>query len=737
MKLSKIQVKNFRILQDLDLDLENDLSLVIGKNNCGKTSLLSVLDKFINGGKSFAYDDFNNEFKSTLFKAVENNDGSWKKEKIKGIELYLFIQYDESDNLSNLRDLFFDLDVENHTAILKFEYVLEYDKFESFITAFNEYCIRHAALKRSKAANFATFAKEKQGYYFQSFKKAVRFDVKTQAASIKFEDETILKTNFDVSKIVSFKYISASRETDNKDTNSTLSSLSGRYYAETKPSEDDSAIREFEDSLVKTDVSLTEIYQGLFDNVIRKVKKFGGVRENETIVKFISTLSQQQLLKSNTTVVYEAGNYQLPETYNGLGYLNLISIIIEVETLLSKFRHDKDSTKNPANINILLIEEPEAHTHPQMQYIFIKNIKDLLKNGSSGHDGKRKIDLQTIITTHSSHIVAESSFNDIKYFKHETSLSVISKNLKDLEIQYKTEKNPENNYFKFLKQYLTLNCAEIFFADKAVLYEGDTERILLPAMMKKIDEEEHDNNERPLLSQNISLIESGAYSQIFDKFLSFIGIKTLIITDIDSCDNERKACTVKNGTNTSNGALKHYYKLPLKSRGDKSELAFFVDMSDEDKILINRTEGWIAQPDGNLVLVFQESKSDYYPRSFEDSFIQINRTFISDNISEFASLKKSEMFNQSSSDSDYQHDAYVLSQECIRSKASFAMDVLINSIEHNGHSYSNWKIPSYIKKGLLWLRKESDANSKKSFAVSTTEITSYSAEEQAAEKPTP
>lgn len=35
----------------------------------------------------------------------------------------------------------------------------------------------------------------------------------------------------------------------------------------------------------------------------------------------------------------------------------------------------------PADINILFIEEPEAHTHPQLQYIFIKNIKELLREG--------------------------------------------------------------------------------------------------------------------------------------------------------------------------------------------------------------------------------------------------------------------------------------------------------------------------------------------------------------------
>lgn len=46
MKISKLQIENFRLLKNFSMDLEEDLSLVIGKNNTGKTSILFVLDKF-------------------------------------------------------------------------------------------------------------------------------------------------------------------------------------------------------------------------------------------------------------------------------------------------------------------------------------------------------------------------------------------------------------------------------------------------------------------------------------------------------------------------------------------------------------------------------------------------------------------------------------------------------------------------------------------------------------------
>jgi putative ATP-dependent endonuclease of OLD family len=47
MNIKKIKIENYRLLKDFELDLEQNLSLLIGKNNTGKTSLLSILEKFI------------------------------------------------------------------------------------------------------------------------------------------------------------------------------------------------------------------------------------------------------------------------------------------------------------------------------------------------------------------------------------------------------------------------------------------------------------------------------------------------------------------------------------------------------------------------------------------------------------------------------------------------------------------------------------------------------------------
>jgi len=730
MKITKIEINNYRLLKNLELDLEDELSLIIGKNNCGKTSVLSALNKFI-GDKSssnnFMYDDFNHDFKSFLFQSVEENGEKWSLLNKKGIELYIFIKYDDKDNLTNINPFILDLDPDNNIIVIKFEYTLSLERMPLLVDDFSKYYERYLSEGKGvieKSICFYNFMKNKHRKYFEIKKKAILFD--TESLSPSENGYRLLDSiNRDLSKIISFKCIGARRDTVNSDNDGTLSSLSNRYYEKVKTDESNPAIEKFEDALIATDNSLTDIYEGIFDKVIKKVKKFGGIRENETVVKIISSLSQQQLLKGNTTVVYESFDHQLPESYNGLGYLNLINIIFEIETILSEFRYDKDETVNPADINLLFIEEPEAHTHPQMQYIFIKNIKKLLQESTLVEDGKKKLNLQTIVTTHSSHIVSECNFNDIKYFRKNSQTSVISRNLKDLETAYKDEKDPKNNRFKFLKQYLTLNYAEIFFADKAVLFEGDTERILLPSMMKKIDQEESSTDVSPLLSQNISLVEVGAHSQIFDQFLSFIGIKTLIITDIDAGTEKRRdkpnkdgtyatdivANPVEGGTHTTNGALKHYYSGPLK-HFIGNPLNFFTDRFLNQKVLINMNGSWTEEPNGSLMLIYQTLQTvdgkSYYPRSFEDSFFNINRQFIIDNESNFVSLKNRCKLSEKNADGlEYKYDAYEVAENCIKSKASFALDILLNSESKDGSDFSNWQIPLYIKEGLLWLRDDS------------------------------
>lgn len=713
MKITKVEINNFRLLKSFTLDLENDLSLIIGKNNTGKTSILTALDKFLNSSdkKKITFDDFNVDFKNNLINLLTDVDSICSENDYEplGVKVRIYIEYDDKDDLSPVSQLIMSLDPEDNNIILGFDYELSYSKLVDLKNNFID-------SKEKYKNNAHQFLLENQQDYFDPIKRK----------SIAFYDPAIYtdlnKEKISLEDVLSFKYISAKRNVTNKENDKTLSTQTSRIYKKTSESPEQlDAVDAFKMKLRDTDEALSGIYKGMFDSLLTKVSKFGGMKQSDTAIKITSTLQHRELLDGNTTVLYTHNTHELPENYNGLGYMNLISMIFEIEMLMTEFR--RSIKEKPAAINLLFIEEPEAHTHPQMQYVFIKNIKSLLKESRKRDDGI-EIQLQTAISTHSSHIVSECDFDDIKYLKRVLGAnSVESKNLKSLTDEYSSD-NPDEDaiyrqYFKFLKQYLTLNRAELFFADKAILIEGETERVLLPAMMKKIDQEAQDSSDSPLLSQNISIVEVGAHSQTFEKFIDFIGVKSLIVTDIDSYyeqisyeadgvtpktyengNNKTKVVTCtpdnENAQKTSNNSLLFFHD---KQRED---LYHFLDLSIENKVLSKKYGTWKPDTSGGLFLAFQTKEDSYHGRSFEDAFFSINKSLLGNDSTAYPSLTK-KWFDKYV---DNEIDAFKFSENAVGSKPSLAIEILLNSQSTDDVEYSNWKVPSYIKEGLEWLRKD-------------------------------
>lgn len=724
MKIKEIKVENFRLLKEFQLELEDDLSLLIGKNNVGKTSLLVVLDKFLNYGetKKFQYNDFNLDFRTELKELIENEKLERKDYKELGIRLRLLIEYNDKDDLEYISPILMDLDVANNFLGLGFDYTLSYDMYLNLREAYQTFK-NHEEEKEAKsrekegqyvAKTLDDFLDSKQSLYFFLIRKSIHININKDTESFEEENYINLKdvTNFNLKDVVNFQYINAKRNVDNKEVDKTLSTQTSELYkVQETDDKQQEAIEQFQDRLKDTDVVLSSVYDKMFADIIDKVKKFGGMARNETIIKVVSSLQHRELLKGNTTVVYQQADKELPENYNGLGYMNLISMIFDIDLIIKKMQRNKE--RKPADINLLFIEEPEAHTHPQMQYVFIKNIKNLLEKGISHKDGiSRK--LQYIVSSHSAHIVADCDFNDIKYIVHSQKNgifdknSVIAKNMKDLQKEYECNAK-HKQYFAFLKQYLTLNRSELFFADKAIFIEGDTERILFPAMMKKVDEESGlVENENYLLSQNISIIEVGAYSHIFEKFIRFIGLrKGLIITDLDCCEPVVKKD--KNGRKTTK-----YQKAQYDATNDtlvtsNASIKYFLNTSSIKDILSDvpvklswddAAKCWKREDHGNIMLAFQYGKEGaYQPRSFEDAFFSENKEFITSNT--FSSLDPEcvEKFQED-------NNPYELAQKGVNGKSSLAIEILLNGNTETNPNFGHWNIPTYIKEGLLWLRKD-------------------------------
>lgn len=665
MKLINVHVQDFRLLKNTSVDVEGDLSLVIGKNNTGKTSLLTVLDKFLNSG-SFSYNDINTEEKSRLEEDVTREIAP--EDFIDyGICARLEFEYDvNEDDISSVSKLIMDLDEEIHHIVLVLEYKIDFDGFTLLKSDFDKFS------KGGVGEGISYFLEKNYKKYFKTTKKVV--EKGNEEENQKQVDDK------DIRKLIALKVVEAKRDVANSERESSnlLSKLSSKYYKarNTAGSSDITNLSDLGKTLIEADRSISESYETFFSDVVNSISRFSDV---PATLQILSSLKEINLFESNTTVKYNQDGHDLPETHSGLGYMNLFAIIFDIHIKLDEFRKIGDDKPRPALVNILFIEEPEAHTHPQMQYVFIKNIKSMLIEESG-----EELNLQTIITTHSSHIVSQSNFDDIKYFHRQNESAVIAKNLTKLKKMYGTE----SEAFSFLKNYLTLNNSELLFADKVIFIEGTTERILLPAFMEKIDiSNAGDERYIPLLSQNISIVEVGNYSHIFGHFLGFLDINALVVTDLDSITDERKACPVEQGINTSNGSLKTYFRGigfdDLKS------------LSAEQRTIKKEGDGdnFVANEQGNMFVAFQAEVDGYQARSFEDAFISANLQFINDNKANFQSLKNRNNFEENPP------DYYKLANDCIDKKSAFATDVLYFSND----DFSNWVTPQYIEEGLLWL----------------------------------
>lgn len=699
MKISTIQIDNFRLLKKFSIDLEEDLSIVIGKNNTAKTSLLTFLDRILGSADAkFNYDDFNLELREQIISLLEGDLPSENNFKPVGITARIQIEYDESDNLAEVSKLIMSLDPKDKSILIEFRYELDYTKFKALRDQFET--------EKENYSNTCRFLQENLISHFPPI------TIRSLSLSDDSQWIDLKKEKIHLEKIIGFQYVSAKRDVTNREQDKTLSTQTARIYKKSTESDQHKvAVNDFKSKLRETDEELGSIYDTLFSDVVGKIKKFGGVNADDTLIQIVSTLQHRELLEGNTTVTYKQGDHDLPEHYNGLGYMNLISMIFEIEVLINHLKGEADQI--PAPINLLFIEEPEAHTHPQMQYVFIKNIKALLDESRNKADGTR-IHLQSVISTHSSHIVAESDFEDIKYLFRVGPNSVESKSLKSLEQLYAG--NPEDKaHYRFLKQYLTLNRAEVFFADKIIMIEGDTERILLPVMMKKLDQAGTADGERPLLSQNVSIIEVGAHSKTFEHFIEFLGVKTLIITDIDSgyiqksesdsTKQEQHKCKPDDAKAqfTTNDSLIHFHGK------ERSDLTYFVGLTNSQKCLKKNGESWEQADDGHIYLTYQTEENGYHARSFEDAFFSLNQELLRNKgHTAFPSLTK-KWFNLYMDDGDH----FNFAEKGVGSKPSLAIEILINSGIEDENSdivdekhFSNWNTPGYIQEGLIWLRKD-------------------------------
>lgn len=416
-----------------------------------------------------------------------------------------------------------------------------------------------------------------------------------------------------------------------------------------KEAQDQSTIQKLEDAVTSVQTSINQGFSEQLKDLFPSLKKFGypglGTQSFQTEV----ILDVKKLLSNFTHVYYPNSGVNLPESYNGLGTRNLILILLQ----LAKF-HKEYSTKNDGmNIHLIFIEEPEAHLHPQMQEVFIKQLEEATE--MLANTGTPWIP-QFVISTHSSHISNAVGFKHIRYFLQNNQQKTIIKDLKKDFSDYDNNKT-------FIHKYMTLTKSDLFFADKAILVEGLTERLMIPKMIEKLDKEEQTN----LGGNYLTLLEiTGAFAHKFIPLLEFLELKTLIITDLDSVTEEVKgtSCEVHNGKSTSNACIRLWFD-------DEKDLSVIKNKTDLDKVK------------NKIRIAYQcpELEDIACGRSFEDAFMIANK----------------EIFClQTTNGNELEDAAYEEAKKYANKKSDFAIKYAIDEPD-------NWKTPKYIKDGLVWL----------------------------------
>jgi len=383
----------------------------------------------------------------------------------------------------------------------------------------------------------------------------------------------------------------------------------------------------------------------------------------------------------------------LPEQYNGLGYQNLISMVFS----LIRFRDERMRVGKAAKrqrgddtiiepLHIVLIEEPEAHLHAQVQQVFIKKAFQVLRR----HENLKgnELNTQMIVSTHSSHIAHELDFTCLRYFRRE---SVIKKG----EIPFATVINLSKTFgdatetSKFVTRYIKSTHCDLFFADAAILVEGSAERMLLPHFIR---------HKFPKLDQSyISLLEiGGSHAHRLKPMLETLGLLSLVITDLDSIGETGNAKVFPErdkNFRTGNTTLKEW--IPKKEALDE-----ILDCTDDDKQDVKSQIRVAYQCPIKLKYKDDSEEEEAIPYTFEDSLALTNLNLFRDYQDPKGLLKK--LTNALGKNTLNEASKEMYKSLGTGSKAEMALELFYLT------EPSDLVPPVYISDGLKWLEDKLD-----------------------------
>ena len=658
MRLSKIKIKNYRLLIDAELEVDSKTTLIVGRNNTAKTSCFECIGKVL-AGTPFSFNDYPLSKRENLYANITSfmaKEITFEElyERLEPISIEFLVDYaldDPEDNLGALSPFIIDVDVDTTTALIRTEYKLKADEKSVWKILEPSYY---------ENGNF-TPADDVHNAIISNFNKL--FEITIYAINPKNPEETQIKKHKELAELFPFHIIQAERRLGEDGTqDNSLSSLISDFFDMSEDELDPNVaekVKELRAIVENANKNVQQQSDNILSDLVSNAVGFGYPNGEELQLGVTTQLRIDDQIKNQTQLSYTAGTgkERLPSTYNGLGYKNLI----KMEFLLAAFAKKVEKCGD-ACIPLLFIEEPESHMHPQMQHAFAEYLEAFLARITS-------VGIQTFLTSHSAHIANTMVFSKIRYAQ-KTKAGVIYKNLNTF-----AQENASNT--DFIRKYLTLTKCDLFFADKAIFVEGASERLLLPDMIDKCAKAgEFDSREYKLPAQYYALVEiGGAYAYKFIPFAEFLGIPCLILTDLDSVSGQKgangriyyKSVPVSCGETTSNETLKWWVrKIKGLSAEDNTQIALtdITSMSPADK---TRCKCHIE---------FQTTENGLCGHSLEEAIRNVNRAHYE--------------LGDTPTEDDLEFSG--------KSKTDFALNLICEC--------EDYAIPAYIKDGLVWLNNQ-------------------------------
>lgn len=700
MRINTIEIQNFRKLKSCKIEFGEKETIFVGANNSGKTTAMDALMIFLKT-KTFRTQDFtlsNWKELNLISRKWANPEESEDEKSITSIEKYLptldlWVEV-ENNELHYVSHIIPSLDWKGGLLGVRLRY--EPKNMDDLIKDFTLNWNKSNQLLKSKPEhiynNFKLWPKD--FWDFCERKLSTYFTLKTYLLDpekyLVFQDlsERNMPLDGDVLKgLIKIDIINAQRgfsdvNTDNIGNNiKNLSSQLRAYYDKhlnplLEPTEADlDALLRINKAQSVFDENLRESFKTSLSELERlNYPGFGNPQ-----IQLSTKISTSDGLQHDSVVQYflEDG-LSLPEKYNGLGYQNLISIIFKLIRFRDEWmRVGKDMINSDDQIeplHLVLIEEPEAHLHAQVQQVFIKKAYDVLrKNEYLGE--KKDFTTQLVVSTHSSYI-AHQKFLCLRYFKRNIDDIPPTSEVINLSTTFG---NGLDTTKRFVIRYLNTTHNDLFFADAVILVEGPAERILIPHFIKHgYDILDH---------SYITVLEiGGSHAHRLKPLIERLGITCLIITDIDSEFANSKCRPQKGkGLTTNNDTLKSWH--PRISEIDR-----LLDLTLEEKVTDDLLIRVAYQNEINI------EGTAVYPYTFEDALVLENLKLFKTIVGAKGLLKKMVNAANKNDIKEAAQDAYDAINAKSVKKAEFALEVLYLE------DPEKIVIPEYIKDGLNWLK---------------------------------